>query len=120
MSGTNAARQRFSMSTTDNQPRLRPPRLRPGFQLALCLAFGLGAGMLFDRWLLMAYVPKDEMADFRLIAEAWNTIDRYYVDRGVVKPDVLTYGAISGMVDALGDTGHSVFLPPSMVKQLHV
>ena len=107
------------MNTNDNLPRPRPPRLRPGFQLALCLVFGLGAGMLFDRWVLLAYVPSDEMSDFRLIAEAWNTIDRYYVDRAAVKPEVLTYAAIGGMVDALGDTGHSVFLPPDMVKQLH-
>jgi carboxyl-terminal processing protease len=28
----------------------------------------------------------------------------------------MTYGAISGMVDALGDTGHSRFLTPEMVK----
>jgi carboxyl-terminal processing protease len=29
----------------------------------------------------------------------------------------MTYGAISGMVDSLGDTGHSHFLTPEMVKQ---
>jgi carboxyl-terminal processing protease len=76
--------------------------------------------MLFDRWVLMAYVPSDQVSDFRLMAEAWNTINRYYVDRPAVKPEALTYGAINGMVDALGDTGHSVFLTPAMVKQLHV
>ena len=76
--------------------------------------------MLFDRWVLMAYVPSDEYSDFHLMAEAWNTIQKYYVDRPAVKPENLTYGAISGMVDALGDTGHSVFLTPDMVKQLHV
>jgi carboxyl-terminal processing protease len=29
----------------------------------------------------------------------------------------MTYGAISGMVDSLGDTGHSRFLSPEMMKQ---
>jgi carboxyl-terminal processing protease len=29
----------------------------------------------------------------------------------------MTYGAISGMVDALGDTGHSRFLTPEMLKE---
>jgi carboxyl-terminal processing protease len=29
----------------------------------------------------------------------------------------MTYGAITGMVDALGDTGHSRFLTPDMLKQ---
>src|ERR1700739_4540421 len=98
-----------------------PPRpLRPGFQLALFLVFGLGLGVLFDRWVLMAFVPSDAVADFRLIAQAWNTIERYYVARGEVSQEALTYGAISGMMDALGDTGHSVFLTPPMVKELKV
>lgn len=98
----------------------RPRRLRPGFQLALFFVFGLGLGVLFDRWALRAFVPSDAVADFRLIAQAWNTIERYYVARNDVSQEALTYGAISGMVDALGDTGHSVFLNPAMVKELHV
>ena len=91
---------------------------RPAFLLLLCLVLGMGTGVIFDRWVLLAYMPSDAVSDFRLMAQAWNTIQRYYVDRAAVKPKVLTYGAISGMVDALGDTGHSVFLSPEMVKQL--
>ncbi|MGE5138056.1 MAG: S41 family peptidase, partial [Rudaea sp.] len=49
--------------------------------------------------------------------EAWSTIQRYYVDRSAINQKNLTYGAISGMVDALGDTGHTSFLSPQMVKQ---
>lgn len=100
-----------------NRPN-RPRPLRPAFMMAFCLAFGLGLGMLFDRWALMAFVPSDSVANFHLMAEAWNTIQRYYVDRSAVTAQNLTYGAISGMVDALGDTGHSTFLTPGMVKQL--
>jgi len=95
-------------------------RLRPPFQLALCLTVGLSAGMIFDRWMFRAFVPSDAASDFRLMSEAWNTIGHYYVDRAAVQPKVLTYGAISGMVDALGDTGHSVFLSPEMVKQVRL
>ncbi len=29
----------------------------------------------------------------------------------------MTYGAIAGMVEALGDTGHSTFLSPQMLKE---
>lgn len=93
---------------------------RAVFLMALCLVVGLGAGVILDRLVLMAFVPSNAASDFRLMAEAWNTIQRYYVDRAAIKPKVLTYGAISGMVNALGDTGHSVFLSPEMVKQLHV
>lgn len=109
----------MNADNNDKRPNPIPRRLRPPFQLAFCLVFGLGAGMLFDRWELMAYVPGDEIANFRLMAAAWNTIEHYYVDRSAVTSQNLTYGAISGMVDALGDTGHSVFLTPSMVKELH-
>jgi len=54
--------------------------------------------------------------DLNLIGEAWKTIQGNYVDRPAVDPHTLTYGAISGMVDALGDTGHSTFLSPAMLK----
>jgi carboxyl-terminal processing protease len=62
-------------------------------------------------------IPPDATSNFQLMAEAWNTIQRLYVDRAAVKPQLMTYGAISGMVDSLGDTGHSRFLTPEMVKQ---
>jgi carboxyl-terminal processing protease len=72
--------------------------------------------------LLSAYtppnaVPPDVEPNFRLMAEAWNTIQRIYVDRKAINPKFMTYGAIGGMVDALGDTGHSRFLSPEMLKQ---
>jgi len=56
--------------------------------------------------------------DFDLMGQAWNTIQEEYVNRKALEPKDLTYGAISGMVDALGDTGHSTFLTPDMVKEL--
>jgi carboxyl-terminal processing protease len=62
-------------------------------------------------------IPPEAKSDFALMAEAWNTIQKYYVDRAAVKPRTLTYGAIGGMVDALGDTGHSAFLTPEMIKE---
>src|SRR5258708_33287660 len=61
--------------------------------------------------------PKDK-PDSRLIGQAWNTIQKQYVNQAAVQPTDLTYGAIEGMVDALGDTGHSTFLTPSMVEEL--
>ncbi|HEX3625245.1 MAG TPA: S41 family peptidase [Verrucomicrobiae bacterium] len=105
---------------TQNEGNPRPRRLRPGFQVAFIFVFGLGLGVLFDRWALLAFVPANAAAYISQIAQAWNIIERNYVARASVTPEALTYGAISGMVDALGDTGHSVFLNPSMVKELQV
>ena len=56
--------------------------------------------------------------NFELMSQAYQTIQRQYVDRSAVQSKDLTYGAISGMVEALGDTGHSTFLTPEMVKEL--
>jgi carboxyl-terminal processing protease len=82
----------------------------------LFIAFSLGCQILSifsssDR------IPPDAKEDFHLMAEAWNAIHAHYVDQAAVKPTPLTYGAISGMVDALGDTGHSSFLSPQMIKE---
>jgi carboxyl-terminal processing protease len=85
------------------------------------LALGLIGGAVLGCHLLIAFapdtIPPDAASNFRLMAEAWNTIQRIYVDREAVKPKIITYGAISGMVDALGDTGHSRFLTPAGVEQ---
>lgn len=62
-------------------------------------------------------IPADAKGNFALMAEAWNAIYAHYVDRSALDPDSLTYGAISGMTAALGDTGHTTFLSPQMVKE---
>jgi len=61
-------------------------------------------------------IPLGAKSDFGLMAEAWNCIQDHYVDRSAIQPRPMIYGAISGMVDALGDTGHSTFLSPKMIK----
>jgi carboxyl-terminal processing protease len=88
----------------------------------LVLILGLAGGVLLDRQVLFAVtspsgIPADAVSDFRLMAEAWNVIQQDYVDRTALQPRRLSYGAISGMVDALGDTGHSRFLTPQMVQE---
>ncbi len=50
-------------------------------------------------------IPPAAEADFGLMAEAWNAIHAHYVDRAAMNPRSITYGAISGMVDALRTRG---------------
>jgi len=85
------------------------------------LALGLAAGILIEREILSASKPPAAATpaaapNWDLVTEAWELIDRTYVDREALQPITLTYGAISGMVDSLGDTGHSRFLSPEMLK----
>jgi carboxyl-terminal processing protease len=93
------------------------------FVLALVFSSGVGGGIIVDRQISrmtsQASTQQDQGLDYSLIREAWNTINRVYVDRSALNEQTLTYGAISGMVTALGDTGHSTFLTPEMVKSEH-
>ncbi len=91
---------------------------RLGLALILSLGLGLVGGVAVDRVAAGGFFAPDVPASFRLIPQAWSTIQRVYVDRAAVQPRTMAYGAISGMVDALGDTGHSRFLSPEMVKAL--
>jgi carboxyl-terminal processing protease len=90
---------------------------RRGFRLALALVLALGAGAMLDRHLLLNGIPPDAGDDFRLMAQAWNLIDRYYVDRHAIQHTNMTHAAISAMLESLGDTNHSSFLNPAQVKK---
>jgi carboxyl-terminal processing protease len=50
--------------------------------------------------------------------EAWRLVEAHYVDREAVNPQNMTDGAIRGMLDALGDTGHTTFLTPEEVRRM--
>ena len=54
---------------------------------------------------------------FGLIREAWDTIHQQYVDRSHLDDQALIYGAIKGMTQAVGDTGHTDFMTPQERKQ---
>lgn len=60
--------------------------------------------------------PPDAPADFGLFWQAFETIRQNFVGRAELTDTELTYGAIRGLVQALGDTGHSVFLTPDEVR----
>jgi carboxyl-terminal processing protease len=60
--------------------------------------------------------PADAPADFGLFWEALSVIRQNFVGRDEVTDQQVTYGAIRGMVEALGDTGHSIFLTPEAVQ----
>jgi carboxyl-terminal processing protease len=86
--------------------------------------FGILAGVALDRLLLdtgpVTASPDSNLNQlYSLLDEARQTIDQEYVDREAIDDTALTYGAIGGMVDALGDTGHSRFLSPEMLERQH-
>ncbi|MEJ2479870.1 MAG: S41 family peptidase [Acidihalobacter sp.] len=105
----------MTKKTVLGRPSRRPVRA------LIILLFGMALGIVADRTYLAgiipgAMVPASAIGEFKLMAQAWNLIDAHYVDRPAVKPQRMTYAAISGMVDSLGDTGHSTFLTPREVR----
>ncbi|MCA9921302.1 MAG: S41 family peptidase [Anaerolineales bacterium] len=82
-------------------------------------SMGLAAGIHLMKTASRQLPQLDTSSDFTLIDEAWQTIRTNYVDKTAVTDETFTYGAIDGMVNALGDTGHSRFLSPEMVKAQH-
>lgn len=87
----------------------------------IALLVGLAGGFVLNETMVAHAAPPNasevQGPDMNLIQQAWNTLQKDYVDRPALESQQLTYGAISGMVDSLGDTGHSRFMTPAMVRQ---
>jgi carboxyl-terminal processing protease len=89
--------------------------------LPVFLSAGFAGGVLVDHFLITpALTPartQTQSAGLDLVNQAYQIIQQNYVDQNAVQQTQLEYGAISGMADALGDTGHSRFLTPQMVQE---
>lgn len=57
----------------------------------------------------------DQNIDFKLFWDTWNLVSQKYVDKKAIDPQKMYYGAIQGMVAAVGDP-YTVFLPPEAQK----
>ncbi len=66
-----------------------------------------------------AVIPASAQKVAPLFWQAWHIVEHHYVNVNALVPQKMIYGAISGMVNALGDTDHTRFLTPSEVKQEH-
>ena len=95
--------------------------------LALVLTFSAGIGV--GRLMLPSGAPGDATPNpaagptasaptqFGLIKEAWDTLHQQYVAKDELDDKTLIYGAIDGMTQAVGDTGHTDFMTPEERKE---
>ena len=60
-------------------------------------------------------VPPEKDVDFGLFWQVWDTLSANYFDKTKLVPADMVYGAIGGMVSALGDP-YTMFLPPKENK----
>jgi len=61
-------------------------------------------------------VDQVQGVDFSLFWDTWKAVQEKYVGRANLDPQKMVYGAISGMVNSLGDP-YSVFLEPQKAKK---
>jgi carboxyl-terminal processing protease len=84
--------------------------------VVLLLATALGA-YAYGRSQSPAALGKEDRESLALYAQALDTVQDDYVDQGAIDPKKQTYGAIEGMLDTLGDDGHTRFLTPEEREQ---
>jgi len=60
--------------------------------------------------------PQFDSVDFDLFWDVWSRLENKYVDSSKLDRQKLVYGAIGGLVKAVGDP-HTEFMPPAQAKQ---
>ena len=85
--------------------------------LAVLLAATALGSFYLGRSQSPASLGKEDRESLALYAEALDTVRDDYVDQEALDPEKQTYGAIEGMLDTLGDEGHTRFLTPEEREQ---
>ncbi len=105
--------------------RLKLRHLRNFFLAGSLVATGLGVGYWFGKGELSlesetktpkivvnTEVPQEySEIDFSLFWDVWRKLEKDYLDSEKLDSEMMVYGAIEGMVSAVGDP-YTVFLPP--------
>lgn len=74
------------------------------------------AGVLAERAGLIGR-PAPTGPPFPVLREAYDLVQEHFVDRDRARPTSLEQGAIRGMIDTLGDRGHTYYLSPEEARQ---
>ncbi len=102
-------------NTTTKEERRRLLARRLSFVLvALVLML---ASYLYGRSESPAGVSAENRESVALYAEALETVEEDYVGQEAIDPKEQAYGAIEGMLETLGDEGHTRFLSPVESEQ---
>ncbi len=87
--------------------------------LALTLAIGLGGGYFAGEWLRGPTTCPESpeiCTSFENFWKSWNLARDEYVDPSAAVPSKMIDGAIEGMLDSLGDSGHTRYLSPEAAQ----
>lgn len=93
-------------------------RLSKGLQIALlCVALTSAfiAGNVTG-WMAHPANAAQEPSEFTVFWEAWDVVVQHFVDQDKIDFRNMTYGAIAGMLDTLGDQNHTAFFTPDVAR----
>lgn len=82
---------------------------------SIAFAAGFGTATHVGLGAPKAQSQPDIQSRFKVFWEAWDVVQREYVERDSLDAETMTRGAIKGMVESLGDP-HSVYMEPKILK----
>ena len=97
----------------------RPPLWVVAALMALTLALGSGVGYVrgADNNTGTCTESEQVCAKFKDFWEVWNIAEARFVDKKAIQPDAMIAGAINGMLDSLGDQGHTRYLTADQTQR---
>lgn len=75
------------------------------------------AGNFTGMWVQPVLAQRSTPTEFGVFWEAWDLVVEYFVDRDQIDYTKMTYGAIRGMLNTLGDENHTIFFSPDEAQQ---
>jgi carboxyl-terminal processing protease len=87
--------------------------------LGLVFVVGVGGGYLGSRWIDSPYPCPESAAvceNFQNFWRTWDLVNQHFVDPQALQSDKMIDGAIEGMLDSLGDRGHTRYLSPDVAQ----
>ncbi len=85
--------------------------------VALLMFVSFAAGNVTGYMARPALAQDNPPRNFPIFWETWDLVEEFFVDQDKIDHEAMTYGAIQGMLDTLGDENHTVFFPPEVAKQ---
>ncbi|HXF62606.1 MAG TPA: S41 family peptidase [Caldilineaceae bacterium] len=92
-------------------------RITTSLLVALLMFGSFVAGHITGATARPAHAQSESPAEFAIFWEAWDLVVEYFVDQERIDFKAMTYGAIQGMLDSLGDENHTVFFAPEVARQ---
>lgn len=88
----------------------------------LCVTLLLGTGGGYAGALLwfgptVCTESKTVCQEFQLFWKVWQITSKNFVDPQAIVPEIMVEGSINGMLDSLGDRGHTRFLPAEAARK---